>query len=172
MAQRQYYEYEENDRTYGRLSGTDRNIIMYSMEGSAARMPAPNEEETPYTDPRSRREQRSREIRLPLNLPTAFFLSMSVVFVAFMLYNYLHVSNQSVVYTKNIANLEKQYEALRDANDALELNIRTYTDYEYVYRIATEELGMQVPTAEQIRNFTQTESEYVVQYDAIPGMDD
>ena len=41
-------------------------------------------------------------------------------------------------------------------------------DLDYVYKVATEELGMVYANKDQVRLYNKTESEYVRQYEDIP----
>ena len=62
----------------------------------------------------------------------------------------------------------KELEFLKSENDALETRINTSLDLDYVYRVATEELGMVYPNKNQVILYNKTESEYVRQYEDIP----
>ena len=53
-------------------------------------------------------------------------------------------------------------------NDALLTRINTSVDLDYVYKVATEELGMVYANKDQVRLYNKTESEYVRQYEDIP----
>ena len=68
----------------------------------------------------------------------------------------------------NIITIEKELEFLKSENDALETRINTSLDLDYVYRVATEELGMVYPNKNQVILYNKTESEYVRQYEDIP----
>lgn len=165
----------------GEASGTYRRQVQAPMggnryghltvvEGTSARVLAePERRERPYEDKKAAEAKRTKEHRMPMNLPTVVFLAAAVICTASISIMYLQIQNNVTVRTKNIAALEKEYEALVAENDTLELSIQTYTDFAYVYQIATEELGMRVPTQEQIITFQQSQSEYVIQYDEIPA---
>lgn len=167
----------------GEASGTYRRQVQAPMggnryghltvvEGTSARVLAePERRELPYEDRKSAEAKRTKEHRMPMNLPTVVFLAAAVICTASICIMYLQLQSSVTVYTKNIAALEKEYEALVAENDALEMSIQTYTDYAYVYQIATEELGMAMPTQEQIITFQQSQSEYVIQYDEIPAVE-
>ena len=59
-------------------------------------------------------------------------------------------------------------EKLKGDNDALLTRINTSVDLDYVYKVATEELGMVYANKDQVRLYNKTESEYVRQYEDIP----
>ena len=53
-------------------------------------------------------------------------------------------------------------------NRSLASKINTCTDLDYIYQVATEELGMVYPGEDQVIVYDRTESEYVRQYENIP----
>ena len=57
---------------------------------------------------------------------------------------------------------------LQIENDQKELSIDTSIDYEYIYNVAVEELGMVYASEDQIINYKSGESEYVMQFKDIP----
>ena len=64
--------------------------------------------------------------------------------------------------------LQAQLEDLKIENDQKELSIDTSIDYEYIYNVAVEELGMVYASEDQIINYKSGESEYVMQFKNIP----
>jgi cell division protein FtsB len=64
--------------------------------------------------------------------------------------------------------MERMLDDLREENDALETRINTSVDLDYIYKVATEELGMVYADESQVRLYNKTESEYVRQYEDIP----
>ena len=69
----------------------------------------------------------------------------------------------------NIKKLEQELDALKSENDTTQTRINTSVDLDYVYKVATEELGMVYAGKNQVRLYHQTESEYVRQYEDIPN---
>ncbi len=59
-------------------------------------------------------------------------------------------------------------EQLKAENDATETRINTSIDLDYIYKVATEELGMVYANRDQVLLYDKTESEYVRQYEDIP----
>ena len=59
-------------------------------------------------------------------------------------------------------------ESVKSENDALAIRINTYVDLDYVYKVATEELGMVYANKDQVLLYDKTESEYIRQYEDIP----
>ena len=74
----------------------------------------------------------------------------------------------AVICTLYIESLEESIEKLKGDNDALLTRINTSVDLDYVYKVATEELGMVYANKDQVRLYNKTESEYVRQYEDIP----
>ncbi len=69
----------------------------------------------------------------------------------------------------HIKELEQELDALRSENDITQTRINTSVDLDYVYQVATEELGMVYAGKDQVLMYHQTESEYVRQYEDIPN---
>ena len=59
-------------------------------------------------------------------------------------------------------------EHLKAENDAMETRINTSIDLDYIYKVATEELGMVYANRDQVLLYDKTESEYVRQDEDIP----
>ena len=70
---------------------------------------------------------------------------------------------------RNIETQEEQLEALKSENDALQTAINTDVDLDHIYEVATNELGMVYADRNQVIRYKKTESEYVRQYEDIPG---
>ena len=68
-----------------------------------------------------------------------------------------------------ISALEQELERMRSENDALETRINTSIDLDHIYDVAVSELGMVSANRGQIIRYKNTESEYVRQYEDIPG---
>lgn len=64
--------------------------------------------------------------------------------------------------------LKADYTALKDSNDALEDELQTAVDYDYIYAVAVGKLGMVYPGENQIINYSVDNSAYVIQYEKVP----
>ena len=64
--------------------------------------------------------------------------------------------------------MELKTDSLRAQNDSLDYTINGYKDFDYIAKIATEELGMIRAGQAQISFYTSSESEYMKQYKDIP----
>ena len=112
--------------------------------------------------------RRNQEKALNMDLPYLLALTIAAVCALYLCVNYLHVQSSITTRIHNIANLEKEVEVMKSQNDALEARINTYVDLDYVYKVATEELGMVYANKDQVLLYDKTESEYVRQYEDIP----
>ncbi len=114
------------------------------------------------------RVKRNQEKALQMDLPFVIVLTVASICTLYLCVNYLQVQSSIAARIHNIEQYEKELEVLKAENDALETSINTYVDLDYVYRVATEELGMVHADKDQVIMYNKTESEYVRQYDDIP----
>ena len=112
--------------------------------------------------------RRNRDKALQMNPGFVLFAALAAVLVLFICVNYLQVQSNIVSTMNKIEAKELELEALKADNDLLERKIQTYTDLDYIYQVATTELGMVRPGDDQILYYESTESEYVRQYEQIP----
>ena len=117
---------------------------------------------------RNLRIRRNREKALQMNLGFVMFIAAAAVCVLFITVNYLKVQAGIVSTMNAIEEKEIELEQMKANNDLLEKKIQTYTDLEYIYEVATTELGMIHPGDDQVLYYEKTESEYVRQYESIP----
>ncbi|PNV61456.1 cell division protein FtsL [Clostridium sp. chh4-2] len=112
--------------------------------------------------------RRNQAKALNMDLPYLLALTVAAICALYLCVNYLHIQSSITARIHNIENLEKEVEVLKSQNDALETRINTYVDLDYVYKVATEELGMVYANKDQVLLYDKTESEYVRQYEDIP----
>lgn len=112
--------------------------------------------------------RRNQEKALHMDLPYVVMLTAAAVCALSICVSYLHVQSSITGRIHNIELLEQQLEQLKSENDALETRINTDIDLDYVYKVATQELGMVYANRDQVRLYDKTESEYVRQYEDIP----
>lgn len=113
--------------------------------------------------------RRNQEKALHMNLPYVIALTIAAACVLSLCVNYLHVQASITSRIHNIEVLEQELEHLKAENDALETSINTNIDLDHIYQVATEELGMVYANRNQVLLYDKTESEYVRQYEDIPG---
>lgn len=143
------------------------------IHGSAVRKTIPMErpQRTPRQQPRRRIDhtvRRNQEKALYMDLPYVLMLTIAAACALYFCVSYLHIQSSTTGRIYQIEKLEKQLEQLKSENDALETRINTSVDLEYVYQVATEELGMVYANRNQVLLYDKTESEYVRQYEDIP----
>ena len=82
----------------------------------------------------------------------------------------MQVQSEITYRVKNIHALEVKLADVTSQNDEMENSINSYIDLNYIYKVATEELGMSYATKEQISLYENSGSEYVRQYQDIPEL--
>ena len=112
--------------------------------------------------------RREQDRALPMYLPFVIMLTIAAIFTLYLCISYLQLQASLTARLDNIEQLEKSIETLKADNDALETRINTSVDLDYVYKVATEEMGMVYANKDQVRLYNKTESEYVRQYEEIP----
>lgn len=122
------------------------------------------------------REEQRKKIRIRKNQDKAlqmnpgfvFFLTLAAVGVLFICVNYMKVQMDINSAMRGIKAAELELEELKADNDLLESRLEIQMDLDYIYNVATGELGMTRPREDQILYYQKTESEYVRQYESIP----
>lgn len=139
------------------------------VEGNTVRKAMPREKyrqakriEVEYT------ARRNREKELHMNLPYVLVLSAAAICMLVICIQYIGIQSSISARINNIEKLEGQLAELKEENDTLETRINTYVDLDYVYQVATEELGMVYANKDQVLLYDETEREYVRQYEDIP----
>ncbi len=114
------------------------------------------------------RLRQNRERAQKLNVPSLVAMGAAAVAVVLLCANYLQIQSGITSSQKSISQLESQLQSLRTDNSALENRISTLVDLDYIYQVATEELGMTYASDDQVIYYDKSESEYVRQYEDIP----
>lgn len=125
----------------------------------------PERRKDPQTSYRVRRNQ---EKALQMDLPYLVVLVIAACCALYICVSYIHIQSDMTARMDTIKGLEQDLETLKSENDALETRINTYVDLDYVYKVATEELGMVYANKDQVLLYNKTESEYVRQDEDIP----
>lgn len=112
--------------------------------------------------------RRNQDKALHMDLPYVCALTIAAICTLYLCVNYLQVQSSITSRIHVIGGLEKQLESLKSENDALETRINTSIDLDYIYKVATEELGMVYANKDQVILYNKTESEYVRQNEDIP----
>lgn len=144
------------------------------VQGSAARkLNTQPERPRPSREPRQSRGinhtiWRNQEKALYMDLPYVILLTVAAICTLYLCVNYLRLQSSINARIQNIEAQETKLENLKAENDALEIRINTYVDLDYIYKVATEELGMVYANKDQVLLYNKSESEYVRQYEDIP----
>lgn len=104
-----------------------------------------------------------------MNLPYVAALVVAACCSLYICVNYIRLQSGMTTRMDTIKDLEQQLNTLKTENDALETRINIYVDLDYVYKVATEELGMVYANKDQVLMYDKTESEYVRQDEDIPA---
>ena len=160
--------------TRGRTAQTDRRNRYYA-EGNVVRKERYQERHSgEYVRVGTEQERKRYHVRKNwkkasfMTLPYVFALTLASIALVMVSTRYLEARNAINDSARTVRLLENQLESLRESNSGLRKTIGNYMDLEYIYKTATEEMGM-VPAAEdQVIYFDRTESEYVRQNEDIP----
>ena len=142
--------------------------------GTAARNMAAERERTrkqrvvQYRQNMSHTVRKNQEKALQMDLPYVIMLTLATFCTLYICVSYLKLQSSVTARLNHIESLEESIEKLKGDNDALLTRINTSVDLDYVYKVATEELGMVYANKDQVRLYNKTESEYVRQYEDIP----
>lgn len=112
--------------------------------------------------------RRNREKALHMNLLYVLLLTAASVIAFSVCIQYLKVQSSVTARVHSIEGKEKELVQVKAKNDAAEARIHTYVDLDYIYKVATEELGMVYVNKNQIILYDRSESGYVHQNEDIP----
>lgn len=107
-------------------------------------------------------------VQASLTLPYVIVLSIAMFMTLGICVKYLQLQSDMTARMRNISKLEAQLEIIKNENDNLEKRINTSVDLDYVYKVATEELGMVYAKRNQVKFFEKREQGYVRQTEDIP----
>lgn len=160
---------EARGRT-ARTGQTERRNHYYT-EGNVVRKARPSEE---YVRVGTEQERKRYHVRKNwkkasfMTLPYVFALTLASIALVAVSTRYLEARNGINDSARTVRMLENQLESLRESNSGLRKSISTYMDLDYIYKTATEEMGMVPAKEDQVIYFDRTESEYVRQNEDIP----
>ena len=152
-----------------------RETDYFTVGNTAKSLDAYNETNSPvkqkeyFKEIPDRYQQEKRNIQYDsFNLPYVIVLSVAMIATLVICVQYLQLQSNMTARIRNISKLEAQLEIIKNENDNLEKRINTSVDLDYVYKVATEELGMVYAKKNQVRMFEKTERGYVRQTEDIP----
>lgn len=166
-----------------KAGGTAQAVRRYSSSAvlarynssSTARQLLPEREirERRLAQQRSERAARRRMSQaLHMDLPYLIMLTAATITTLFICCSYIRVQSSIAASMRSIQAQEEMLEALKRENDALQTSINTDIDLDHIYEVATGELGMVYANRGQVVRYKKTESEYVRQYEDIPGAEE
>lgn len=157
---------------------TSRGQAVY-VEGSAARnlyvLPNDNVQEASpkYSPEKKEKHERKTVVRqetktLPVSGISVLILTVAAMLTLFICVQYVQLQSELTVRLENINALETQLNDLTINNNEMDKKINSYVDLNYIYEVATVELGMRYANQDQITMYTNSGAEYVRQYENIP----
>ncbi len=154
------------------------NIEQPYLNGSVApkMIPLPKKTETPRKPNTQTRQNQSQEFAkqkksqsiVQMDFSFLFILTIATVISLAFCVTYLQKQIDISKRMKNVITYELDYITLKSQNDAFATSIDTSVDLEYIYKVATEKLGMIYANKDQVILFEKPESEYVNQNEDIP----
>lgn len=131
----------------------------------------PNRE--PYRRPDRELERRKQPSASPVqhtgwDLVSLLFMVAALCVTMYVCVSYLRVQHDVITMNKTIASMESEIMELKNKNDAAYSKVDTSVDLAYIYKVATEELGMVHPVENQVFSYKNQKSDYVRQYSDIP----
>ncbi len=162
---------ERRDRNAYRTVYINDNLAR-KQEAYVQAAPARRErvEQPVHTHEQEHTHVQAHENRRNQGLSASFGFAFTVVMAAAMvvifltLVNFISLNIDISHKSKQIASLRKELSTVTMENDNMEMAINSSIDYDYIYKVATEELGMVYASQNQIVTYDHEDSEYVVQY--------
>ena len=121
---------------------------------------------------RRRTEHNVQKNRAKATRIGGLFTLLIVGAMAVMLFTfakYITLTNAKSNNAKEISALQSELGELKESNDQKQLFIDTSIDYDYIYNVATDKLGMIYASEDQIIKYQSGESEYVMQFSEVPN---
>ncbi len=149
------------------------------VEGSAARnlyaLPDEGSPKSPQKHKRKPNQPARTAVRprqgvttLPLSGASELVLTVAAVFTLIMCVQYVQLQSEITYRLKNINRLETELNELVLQNNETDNRINSFIDLDYIYRVATQELGMRYANKNQIYKYNNSGAEYIRQYKEIP----
>lgn len=110
----------------------------------------------------------NREKAKQISFGYMLFLAMATVALVVVCVSYLKLHADIAETKSNINTISTSIDTLTAQNDSLDYSINSYTDINYIIKVATEELGMVQASKGQVSYYTSTESEYMKQFADVP----
>ena len=115
----------------------------------------------------ARRVQHNREQAEMMNVGFVIFMAVALIICCVVCYFYISLQGEVTTRLRSVAALQSEIQAVSIDNDALEKRIGAKEDIAYIKTVATEGLGMQVMSPDQIVYYSVNDQDYMLQYDMI-----
>lgn len=144
----------------------------YYGNGNAVRILQP---ERPKRKPQEETQRRSRQRAKPekelssIGKLSCVLLTVAIVMTLFICVDYIASQTEMSRLNKSVIQTEKELNALREDNRIKREQLSASLDLNRIYDTAISEYGMVRPNSESIILFESTLSEFVKQYEEIPG---
>ncbi len=128
----------------------------------------PNKSPKKVNSPKQKPVVKKETTVLPLSIMSVFVLTVAAVLTLVICVQYVQLQTELMVHLKNINKLETELNDLFILNNETDKRINSFVDLDYIYQVATQELGMRYADKNQIYRYNNSGSEYVRQYKEIP----
>lgn len=112
--------------------------------------------------------RRNRERAQSMTKVFVLFLGLVSIAVLYTCVQFLQLKSQITGSIQNIAELENEYNQLKNDNDAYESQVNSSVDLNQVKEAAMGRLGMKYPSENQIFTYQMEKGSYVRQYQDVP----
>lgn len=154
------------------------NNVRKLDEQEIVHIPEPKESQTPVVDnkqPKRRRMsryvKRNQEKAMDFNASYTVVLTVALLSVLISCVVYLTGQNKLNTQVNSITSKQTQLATLINENNAKKANLEKSIDLEEIRDFAINSLGLQEPTQDQIIYYDGVSSDYVKQYEQVPGSD-
>jgi cell division protein FtsL len=153
------------------------NHNVYSIEGNTARklQAVPEYQESQRPDRRQetrRKKQKRQELNTGMDIVSMLILTFAIVVTVYICLEYLSVQSNISEMNKEIVKLESDLIKKQNENASALSEIDTSLDLNYIYEVATNELGMVYPNDNQVIAYESNLSDYVRQHGDIPEVEE
>lgn len=114
-----------------------------------------------------KRVQHNREQAAIMNKGFVAFMAVAIIICCVVCYFYISLQGEVTTRLRNVASLQSEIQSVSIDNDMLEKRIGSQEDIAEIKVAATQDLGMQTVTPEQIVYYTVNDKDYMLQYDEI-----
>ena len=114
-----------------------------------------------------KRVQHNREQAAVMNKGFVAFMAVAILICCVVCYFYISLQGEVTTRLRSMASLQSEIQAVSIDNDMLEKRIGAQEDIAQIKTEATQSLGMQTVTPDQIVYYSVSDKDYMLQYDDI-----